>query len=101
MSDFERINSGGTRLMVERPPSATASDGSSTSSNSPFGTNPKPDEFFRNDEPLSLYLGYGLSKMHAELHEGGAGPGRWRSDRPPPWFYGPFQPARARPPSSA
>ncbi|MEZ5215497.1 MAG: NAD-dependent epimerase/dehydratase family protein [Ilumatobacteraceae bacterium] len=79
VSDFERINSGGTRLMVETAERHGVRRFVHVSSNSPFGTNPKPDEFFRNDEPYSPYLGYGLSKMHAELHVKAAQDrGRWR-----------------------
>ena len=65
------------------------------SSNSPFGTNPHPGDTFRNDEPYHPYYGYGRSKMQAELRVLDA------VDRGldavivrPPWFYGPFQPAR-------
>ncbi len=65
------------------------------SSNSPFGTNPHNDDVFRNDEPYHPYLGYGRSKMLAELRlleevERGLDAVIVR----PPWFYGPHQPAR-------
>jgi nucleoside-diphosphate-sugar epimerase len=65
------------------------------SSNSPFGTSPSRSDTFRNDEPYHPYLGYGESKMLAELRVLEA------VDRGldavivrPPWFYGPHQPAR-------
>ena len=65
------------------------------SSNSPFGTNPHRADTFRNDEPYHPYYGYGRSKMQAELRvldavAGGLDAVIVR----PPWFYGPFQPAR-------
>ena len=66
------------------------------SSNSPFGTNPTHDDVFRNDEPYRPYFNYGISKMQGELAVLDA----VRGDHldavivRPPWFYGPFQPAR-------
>ena len=66
------------------------------SSNSPFGTNAFPGDAFRQHEPYRPYLGYGESKMHAEIEVRAA---HERGDVPtviirPPWFYGPWQPAR-------
>ena len=95
MDEFEQVNhigtanvlavaaAGGTRRMVH------------VSSNSPFGTNPERRDTFRNDEPYHPYLGYGHSKMEAELRvteaaERGLDVVMVR----PPWFYGPHQPAR-------
>ena len=65
------------------------------SSNSPFGTNPRPSDTFRAVEPYHPYYGYGRSKMQAELAvidaiERGLDATIVR----PPWFYGPFQPPR-------
>jgi nucleoside-diphosphate-sugar epimerase len=65
------------------------------SSNSPFGVNVHRADTFRNDEPYAPYYGYGRSKMQAELRvldavERGLDAVIVR----PPWFYGPFQPAR-------
>ena len=65
------------------------------SSNSPFGVNVHRTDTFRNDEPYAPYYGYGRSKMQAELRvldavAGGLDAVIVR----PPWFYGPFQPAR-------
>jgi nucleoside-diphosphate-sugar epimerase len=65
------------------------------SSNSPFGTNPDRTDVFRNDEPYAPALGYGRSKMLAELRlldEVAAGLDAVIVR--PPWFYGPHQPAR-------
>ena len=65
------------------------------SSNSPFGTNPHPGDTFRNDEPYHPYYGYGRSKMQAELRvQDAVASGLNAVIVRPPWFYGPFQPAR-------
>jgi nucleoside-diphosphate-sugar epimerase len=66
------------------------------SSNSPFGANPTNEHRFTESSPYHPYLSYGRSKHEAEqlvlrAHE--------RGDVEavivrPPWFYGPFQPAR-------
>ena len=65
------------------------------SSNSPFGTNPHRADTFRNDEPYHPYFGYGRSKMQAELRVLDAvDAGLDAVIVRPPWFYGPFQPAR-------
>jgi nucleoside-diphosphate-sugar epimerase len=65
------------------------------SSNSPFGVNPHARDRFRNEEPYHPYMGYGRSKMLAELRlldevEQGLDAVIVR----PPWFYGPHQPVR-------
>jgi nucleoside-diphosphate-sugar epimerase len=65
------------------------------SSNSPFGANPDCTDVFRNDEPYAPALGYGRSKLLAELRlldEVAAGLDAVIVR--PPWFYGPHQPAR-------
>ncbi len=66
------------------------------SSNSAIGTNPTPDEAFRDREPYHPYLGYGASKMRGELAVGEAleAVGVPGVILRPPWFYGRFQPAR-------
>ena len=65
------------------------------SSNSPFGANASTTDTFRNDEPYDPSYGYGRSKMRAELRVGEAvGRGLDAVIVRPPWFYGPFQPAR-------
>jgi nucleoside-diphosphate-sugar epimerase len=65
------------------------------SSNSPFGVNPTVTDVFRAEEPFNPYMGYGRSKMRAEMlvreaHDHGLQTTIVR----PPWFYGPHQPAR-------
>jgi nucleoside-diphosphate-sugar epimerase len=65
------------------------------SSNSPFGTNPHASDTFRADEPFNPYLGYGTSKMFAEMAVTEAvAAGLDATIVRPPWFYGPFQPPR-------
>ncbi|MBA3286790.1 MAG: NAD(P)-dependent oxidoreductase [Acidimicrobiia bacterium] len=95
MDDFEEVNARGTANVL----AAAAAHGVRrlvhVSSNSPFGTNPHPGDFFRGDEPYDPYLGYGRSKMRAERHVLTAvGRGLDAVIVRPPWFYGPFQPAR-------
>jgi len=89
------VNSTGTAHMVAAAGAARIRRFVHVSSNSPFGTNPHPDERFRADEPYHPYFAYGRSKMEGELAvlaaiEGGLDASIVR----PPWFYGPFQPPR-------
>ncbi|MFN8125153.1 MAG: NAD-dependent epimerase/dehydratase family protein [Candidatus Nanopelagicales bacterium] len=96
VSDFFDVNAEGTRRVVR-----TAVDHGLTrmvhvSSNSPIGTNPGPDEAFRDVEPYDPYLGYGRSKMAGEIAvtetlAAAQVPGIIVR---PPWFYGPYQPDR-------
>jgi nucleoside-diphosphate-sugar epimerase len=95
VDDFEEINARGTANVMAAALAAGARRVVHISSNSPFGTNPHPADTFRNEEPYDPYYGYGRSKMQAELRVLEA------VDRGldavivrPPWFYGPFQPAR-------
>jgi nucleoside-diphosphate-sugar epimerase len=96
VADFERVNHGGTLAVLEAAARAGVRRLVHLSSNSPFGTNPHPGDAFRQHEPYRPYLGYGDSKMHAELEVRAA---HDRGDVPtvivrPPWFYGPWQPER-------
>ena len=89
------VNSTGTAHMVAAAAAARIRRFVHVSSNSPFGTNPHPDERFRADEPYHPYFAYGRSKMEGELAvlaalDGGLDASIVR----PPWFYGPFQPPR-------
>ena len=93
--DFEEINARGTANVMAAALGHGVRRVVHVSSNSPFGTNPHPGDTFRNHEPYHPYYGYGRSKMQAELRVLDA------VDRGldavivrPPWFYGPFQPAR-------
>jgi nucleoside-diphosphate-sugar epimerase len=95
VADFETVNAGGTRAMLDAARAAGVRRFVHVSSNSPFGTNSHPGDRFRADEPYHPYYGYGRSKMHAELAvfdavERGLDAVIVR----PPWFYGPHQPPR-------
>jgi nucleoside-diphosphate-sugar epimerase len=90
------VNVGGTQLVLDRARRAAAGRFLHVSSNSPFGANATPHDRFTETSPYAPYLGYGHSKHEAEqlvfrTHE--------RGDVEavvlrPPWFHGPFQPAR-------
>lgn len=94
--DFHSVNVEGTRNVLTAALAAGLTRFVHLSSNSAIGTNPTPDERFRDNEPFDPYLGYGASKMAAEvlvteqLQAAGV-PGVILR---PPWFYGRFQPAR-------
>ena len=95
MSDFVEVNTRGTQHVAALARSSGVRRMVHISSNSPFGVNPHPGDRFRNDEPYDPYMGYGRSKMLAELRlldevEKGLDAVIVR----PPWFYGPHQPAR-------
>lgn len=93
VAEFDRVNARGTEVVVAAAGRAGVRRLVHVSSNSPFGTNPRPDDRFRHDEPYQPYLGYGRSKMAAELAVRAATGLEWVVVRPP-WFYGPFQPER-------
>lgn len=95
VADFARVNAEGTRHVAEAALAGGVRRLVHVSSNSPFGTNPHHGDTFGEHEPYNPYLGYGESKMHGELAvlaavERGLDAVIVR----PPWFYGPFQPAR-------
>jgi nucleoside-diphosphate-sugar epimerase len=95
VDDFEEVNARGTKNLMTAARAGGARRVVHVSSNSPFGVNAHAADTFRNDEPYHPYSGYGRSKMRAELHvldavEAGLDAVIVR----PPWFYGPFQPAR-------
>jgi nucleoside-diphosphate-sugar epimerase len=92
---FDETNANGTQFLAEAARDRRVTRMVHVSSNSPFGTNPRSSDVFREHEPFNPYLGYGRSKMLAELavldqvrHGLDAVIVR------PPWFYGPHQPAR-------
>jgi len=96
VADFERVNAVGTRTVVAVALNAGVRRFVHISSNSAIGTNPGPEEEFRDNEPYHPYLGYGRSKMQAEIEVTQA---LVAADVPavilrPPWFYGRFQPER-------
>jgi nucleoside-diphosphate-sugar epimerase len=95
VADFFHVNSAGTATVVRAASNAGVRRLVHVSSNSPFGTNPQPTDRFRADEPYHPYLGYGQSKMEAELAVFEAiEQGLDATVVRPPWFYGPFQPPR-------
>ncbi|MGE5211195.1 MAG: NAD-dependent epimerase/dehydratase family protein, partial [Acidobacteriota bacterium] len=95
IDEFDAVNHRGTVNVLAAAERAGVRRMVHVSSNSPFGTNASRADTFRNDEPYHPYLGYGESKMLAELAvldaaERGLNVVMVR----PPWFYGPHQPAR-------
>ncbi len=96
VSDFERVNAVGSEVVVSQALRSGLRRFVHISSNSAIGTNPTPDEAFRDREPYHPYLGYGASKMRGELAVGEAleAVGVPGVILRPPWFYGRFQPAR-------
>ncbi len=94
--EWHHTNVEGTRAVLDAAAAAGSRVFVHVSSNSPFGVNPTPDDVFRNEEPYRPYLGYGSSKMDGELLVKEAQVAG-RLDTVivrPPWFYGPYQPAR-------
>ena len=93
--EFFEINTLGARHVAEAALDHGVRRMVHVSSNSPFGTNPHPGDTFRAIEPYHPYYGYGRSKMQAELAVFEAiARGLDATIVRPPWFYGPFQPAR-------
>jgi nucleoside-diphosphate-sugar epimerase len=94
-ADFDAVNHHGTVHVLDAARRTGIRRMVHVSSNSPFGTNASRDDVFRNDEPYRPYLGYGESKMQAELRVLDAvAAGLDVVIVRPPWFYGPHQPAR-------
>ena len=92
---FFDINTNGTRYMAEAALDHGVRRMVHVSSNSPFGTNPEPNDTFRAVEPYRPYLAYGQSKMLGELAVLDAvAHGLDATIVRPPWFYGPYQPPR-------
>ncbi len=90
------VNVGGTQLVLDRARRAGTTRFVHVSSNSPFGANAAPTDRFTEDSPYNPYLGYGQSKLEAEQLVQRS---QERGDLAtvivrPPWFYGPYQPAR-------
>lgn len=96
VAGFYAVNAEGTKNIVATARRTAVRRMVHISSNSPFGTNPTPDDVFRNDEPYRPYFNYGNSKMQGELAvlEAVSADGLDAVIVRPPWFYGPFQPAR-------
>jgi nucleoside-diphosphate-sugar epimerase len=94
--EFFDVNVGGTQTVLDRARRVGARRFVQVSSNSPFGANRSSDDRFDEDSPFAPYMGYGRSKLEAEqlvqrsFDRGDLATVIVR----PPWFYGPFQPAR-------
>jgi nucleoside-diphosphate-sugar epimerase len=89
-----RVNVGGTKNLLEAAARGGARRFIHVSSNSPLGTNRRPDEVFDESAPYRPYMCYGHSKMLAELAVKEAARELETVIIRPPWFYGPNQPAR-------
>jgi nucleoside-diphosphate-sugar epimerase len=83
------VNVGGTQLVLDRARRAGTSRFVHVSSNSPFGANATPTDRFTEDSPYNPYLGY-EQLVQRSFERGDLATVIVR----PPWFYGPFQPAR-------
>jgi nucleoside-diphosphate-sugar epimerase len=90
------VNVGGTQLVLDRARRVGAVRFVHVSSNSPFGANATRADRFDEDSPFHPYMAYGRSKLEAEqlvqrtFERGDLATVVLR----PPWFYGPYQPAR-------
>lgn len=95
-AEFEAVNVGGTRNLLQAAQQAGARRCIVMSSNSPCGVNPHPDHRFDESSPYRPYMGYGRSKMRMELAvQATQAAGRLQTVIVrAPWFYGPFQPPR-------
>jgi len=89
------VNTEGTRRLVEASRKAGVRRMVHVSSNSPIGTNPRPDHEFDESAPYNPYMGYGRSKMLGEQLVRAANASDFETVViRPPWFYGPGQPPR-------
>lgn len=94
--EFYEINVTGTENVLRAADAARAQRVVVLSSNSPIGCNPYPDHRFTESSPYNPYMNYGRSKMLMEQFVNGFQPrnGVEKVIIRPPWFYGPYQPAR-------
>ena len=90
---FYEVNVEGTKSLLAAAQKAGVKRFVHVSSNSPIGTNPRPDHVFDENAPYHPYMHYGRSKMLAEQAVKAAADLETVIIRPP-WFYGPNQPAR-------
>jgi nucleoside-diphosphate-sugar epimerase len=96
VSDFYRVNTHGTKALIDAAVRAGAKRFVFVSSNSPIGCNPHPAHRFDETSPYNPYMSYGKSKRLAEeAVKATQATGRIETVIiRPPWFYGPGQPAR-------
>ena len=90
--EFFDVNVGGTANVVDGARRSGARRLVHVSSNSPFGVARDPRVCFDESSPFRPLLGYGMSKMEAELLVARAGLEAVVVRAP--WFYGPYQPER-------
>lgn len=96
VAEFDQINVGGTKSLLDAAAAAGVRRAVVVSSNSPCGCNPARDHSFDESSPYNPYMNYGRSKMRMEQAVHAA----QQSGRletvivRPPWFYGPYQPPR-------
>lgn len=94
--DFFSVNVDGSRNVLNLSSEYKIKKLIALSSNSPFGFNTSPSDWFNEQTPYNPHLGYGRSKMEMER--------LFTKDFPEfakraviiraPWFYGPHQPLR-------
>ena len=95
IQDLYQVNEVGTRNIMKFALDHHARKVVHVSSNSPFGNNPHSKDLFRSIEPFNPYMAYGESKMRGEIAvQEAVSQGLHAVIVRPPWFYGPFQPAR-------
>jgi nucleoside-diphosphate-sugar epimerase len=96
VKELYRVNVTGTLNLLRAAEAAGVKRVIAMSSNSPLGTNSRPEHRFDESSPYNPYMNYGRSKMQMELllkefqQRGKLETVIVRS----PWFYGPFQPER-------
>lgn len=93
-SEFQRVNADGTKNVVTAAMAAGVRRLVHVSSNSPFGSNPSREHRFTEESTFNPYMGYGRSKMEAELAVRAATGRIETAIVRAPWFYGPGQPPR-------
>lgn len=93
---FFDVNVGGTQMALDRARRARCQRFVHISSNSPYGANARPTDRFTEESPQNPYLAYGRSKAEGEdlVRRADARGDVEAVILRPPWFYGPYQPAR-------
>lgn len=96
VTEFHEVNVMGTENLLAAASLAGVRRAVVISSNSPIGCNPFREHEFDEDSPYHPYQGYGRSKMLMEkMVNRFSAEGRIETViLRPPWFYGPWQPAR-------
>jgi nucleoside-diphosphate-sugar epimerase len=94
--DFYAVNIDGTANLLAGAIAGEVRRAVVVSSNSPIGLNPHAQHRFDESSPYRPYMNYGRSKVQMELRTKEVeATGRIETVIVrPPWFYGPYQPAR-------